>query len=303
MSSTNAGPEYGKANGNYLNAKSIEDKIFWLEEMIRFCPRHKSSEKMLSELKTRLIKLKEKKEKSKSVGKSTQKSIKKEGPQATLIGFTNSGKSSILKALTNADSLIAPYDFTTKEAIIGTIDYNGVKIQLIDLPAVNHEFFDKGLANSTDLLLVIINNFDDISKLNSFIERSSAKKIYVVNKSDLLSSDDRRRLDSKLRTNKINFVFFSSKNLENLDELKKVIFSQFDIMRIFTKEPHKEKSPFPIIMKPGSTVYDLAEKIYKGMFSNVKETRIWGPSSKFPGQSVGLKHELKDFDTVEFKTK
>jgi len=40
------------------------------------------------------------------------------------------------------------------------------------------------------------------------------------------------------------------------------------------------------------------------VFSNqIKETKIWGPSSKFSGQIIGLKHKLKDLDVVEFKTK
>jgi ribosome-interacting GTPase 1 len=54
-------------------------------------------------------------------------------------------------------------------------------------------------------------------------------------------------------------------------------------------------------MKIGSTVDDLAKKIF---FSGVKikETRVTGPSSKFPNQTVGLKHILKDKDIVEFHT-
>ena len=59
----------------------------------------------------------------------------------------------------------------------------------------------------------------------------------------------------------------------------------------------------PIILFPESTVGDVAEKILKGFSLKVKETRIWGPSSKFSGQKVGLKHKLKDMDVVEFKTR
>jgi ribosome-interacting GTPase 1 len=303
MASTNAGPEYGHAEKNYLNAKDVDDKIFWLSEMIKFAPKHKSSEKMVDELKTRLIKLRDKKEKSRSVGKSTVKAIKKEGPQAALIGFTNSGKSSVLSALTNAKTLIADYDFTTKIASVGTMDQGGVKVQIIDLPALNHESFDKGIVNTTDLLLIIITDYDEIDRINPFLERSEGKRLYVVNKVDLLSSDARRKIEAKLRSNKVNFAVFSSKTLEGLDNLKSRILSHFNIIRVFTKEPKKEKSPYPVILKPGATVGDLAEKIYHGMSRNIKETKIWGPSSKFPGQAVGLKHGLKDLDVVEFRTK
>ncbi|MBS3074558.1 50S ribosome-binding GTPase [Candidatus Pacearchaeota archaeon] len=303
MASTNAGPEYGKAQSNYLAAKDIDEKIFWLQEMIKFCPRHKSSEKMLAELKTRLIKLRDKKEKSRSVGKSTAKVIRKEGPQAVLVGFTNSGKSSILNVLTNAQSPVADYGFTTIEPVIGTMDYDGVKIQIIDLPAVNHESFDKSIANSADLILIVINSYDDLSKISPYLERTIGRRLIVWNKSDLMDYDAARKTEAKLMMLRQDFIRFSCVNALNLNELKKKIFEKFDIMRIYTKEPHKERSETPIIMKPNSAVEDLAEKIYHGMSKNIKETRIWGPSSKFSGQGVGLKHQLKDLDVVEFRTK
>ena len=60
MSSTNQSPFYKKAEAMFLKSKTNEEKLKWLEEMIRECPKHKSSEKMLANLKTRYIKLKEK---------------------------------------------------------------------------------------------------------------------------------------------------------------------------------------------------------------------------------------------------
>ncbi len=65
----------------------------------------------------------------------------------------------------------------------------------------------------------------------------------------------------------------------------------------------KDKSPKPIILEPNSIIKAVAEKILKKFSEKIKETKIWGPSSKFPGQKIGLKHELKDLDVVEFKTK
>jgi hypothetical protein len=58
-----------------------------------------------------------------------------------------------------------------------------------------------------------------------------------------------------------------------------------------------------MIMEKNSTVKSVAEKILKGLSEKIKEARIWGPSSKFPGQIVGLNHKLKDLDVVEFKTR
>ena len=57
-----------------------------------------------------------------------------------------------------------------------------------------------------------------------------------------------------------------------------------------------------MILKRNSTTRDIAEKILKGMSKKIRKVRIWGPSSKFPGQIVGLDHVLKDKDTIEFQT-
>ena len=46
-----------------------------------------------------------------------------------------------------------------------------------------------------------------------------------------------------------------------------------------------------------------AEKILKGMSKRIKRARVWGPSSKFGGQVIGLDHTLKDKDIIEFQTK
>jgi ribosome-interacting GTPase 1 len=72
---------------------------------------------------------------------------------------------------------------------------------------------------------------------------------------------------------------------------------------VYTKEPGKKATDEPMILKENSTVKNSAEKILKGMSKKIKQTRIWGPSSKFGGQSVGVEHILKDKDVVEFKTK
>ena len=54
----------------------------------------------------------------------------------------------------------------------------------------------------------------------------------------------------------------------------------------------------PLIMKPESTVKDVAEKTLKGFSEKIKEVKLWGPSSKFPGQIVGLKHRVKDIELI-----
>jgi len=303
MASTNQSPFYKQAELKFLSAQTNEEKLKWLEEMIRECPKHKSSEKMLANLKTRYIKLKEKTESQKKSGKSKRLGIKKEDMQAVIVGKTNTGKSSLLNVLTNMNPEIADYEFTTKVPNVGMTKISGTQIQLIENPAINSEFYNRGLTNSADTILILVNSLKEIEEIIPLLEKSIAKKIIVFNKSDKLTETEKRKVEATLKSKKYNFVIISTKIMENIEELKEKIFQSFDKIRIYTKEPGKEKSPKPIILHPESTVENVAEKILKGFSSKVKETKIWGPSSKFAGQKVGLKHKLKDLDVVEFKTR
>src|SRR3989344_4812846 len=130
----NAGYEYFNAEKKFSIAKTPEEKVAALEEMISAAPKHKSSENFVSELKNRLRRFQEKQEKAKSTGKTTRKSVKKEGYQCVLVGLPNSGKSSLLTKLTNAHPKISENPFTTKFPEIGTMHYEGVSIQIVDLP-------------------------------------------------------------------------------------------------------------------------------------------------------------------------
>ena len=305
MASTNQSPFYQKAEAKFLAAQTDEDRLKFLEEMIRECPKHKSSEKMLANLKTRRIKLKEKIERERKVKKSSGKTgIKKEDMQAVLIGKTKSGKSSLLSLLTNAKPEISSYNFATKKPVIGMIDYDGVGIQLIEVPAIESEYFDKGIVNSADTILILITDLEQIPEIEKKIEKANGKRIILFNKIDLLSENEKRKIYATLQSKKYNFILISVKTKENIEQLKEKLFHSFEKIRIYTKQPEeKQKSKKPIILNPSSTVKDVAEKILKGFSSHILQTKIWGPSSKYPRQVVGLKHELKDLDVVEFKTR
>jgi len=299
----NAHPEYIAAEGEYLKAKSLDEKIEKLKKMISCAPAHKGGEKLRAQLKTRLKKLIEQKEKSKKTGKSQKIGIKKEDMQAVIIGKTNTGKSSLLNALTNAEAKISSTLFTTISPKIGMMNYNGANIQIIENPAIESEYYDRGITHTTDILLILINSLDEIKEIEDVVGKDDKKRIILFSKSDLLNENEKRKLYATLQSKKYNFVIISALTGEGLDELKEKLFKSFEKLRIYTKEPGKEQSKTPIILEPGATARDVAEKILKGFSQKVRETKIWGPSSKFLGQIVGLNHELKDLDVVEFKTK
>ena len=297
----NAGYEYFDKEGEYLAAQTIEDKIYWLEEMIRAAPKHKSSENFVAELKTRLKKFREKAEKGKKKGKG-KKGIRKEGFQFVLVGKTNSGKSSLLKALTNAQPFIADYNFTTKISEIGTFNYQGVKAQVVDVPSIGSEGFDIGLVNTADCLIIVLGEFDDLGDIERVLERARGKKIIVLNKADRFDEKELRKVKERMKSKRIFGLVVSAKTDLGIEGLKKKMIEEMQVVRVYTKEPGKARTNEPIVLKAGSTVKDVAESILKGFSKKVKETRLTGPSGKFSNQKVGLNHRVKDLDVVEFRT-
>ncbi len=122
----------------------------------------------------------------------------------------------------------------------------------------------------------------------------------------MLEETELRKLQATLSSKYKNTDFILwNKNKSKLEtkKLKEKIFKTFPIIRIYTKEPGKKASIEPMILKSGSKISDSAEKIRKGLSKNITQIRVWGPSSKFGGQTVGLEHKLKDKDIVEFKVK
>lgn len=297
--------DYIKAERDYYEANTLEEKISALKKMISHMPGHKGAEKLRAQLRQRYKKLEQEITRKKKSGKTTKVGIKKEGHQIVMLGKTNSGKSTLLKLLTNASPQISSTRFTTTEPIIGMLNRASIEMQLIENPAPESEYYDRGLTNSADAIILLINSLDEINDLNNLMEKSTNKKIILYNDKKNLNSDELRKLEATMKSKKLNFIIINlhKTHQDKIEELKNKFIETFDKIRIYTKEPGKEKSPKPVILKQNSSVKDVAEKILKGFASKIKQTKIWGPSSKFPGQIVGLHHKLKDLDVVEFRTR
>jgi ribosome-interacting GTPase 1 len=304
MASTNQSPFYQRAEQEYHEAKTDEERLACLEIMMKEVPKHKSSENMRKNLTNRYKKLKESLEKQKKAGKGSQAGIKKADMQCVLTGFPNTGKSTIFQTLTSLETKISPHEFTTSKPQLGTFYHEDAQIQIIDNPSFpNH---NKSLTNSTDTILLVINNLDQIKKSEEFLYRIRGKIILIFNKEDLLKETEKRKIESTLKSKykNYNYIFFSSNPTKlKIQELTQKIFETFPTIRVYTKEPKKDPSIEPMILKNGSTFKNAAEKVRKGMSDKIKRARIWGPSSKFGGQVIGLNHILKDKDIIEFLIK
>jgi small GTP-binding protein len=292
----NASHEYFTAEKAHLAATTPDEKISTLEELIRKAPKHKGSENLLKQLRLRLKKLKTAPKKK----GGSKKGIRKEGFQVALVGLPNSGKSSLMSVLTNTKPKTSPHPFTTQEPLVGSFQHDGIHAQLLDLPAINNENFDSGFLYSADLLLICLKSLDDLKSLEPLIKQSDSKRLYLITQIDTLSDTEKRKAQAQLDTKKLPGLLVSCYLPETIEQLKNQIAENSNVIRVYTKEPHKPKTDRPLTLSENATVADAAKKISKAFAAQVKSAKVTGPSAKFPNQSVGLKHRLKDRDVVEF---
>jgi len=114
------------------------EKLQALQEFLSEVPKHKGNERLRAQVKTQISELKEDliAQRRKRGGGRSVWSVDREGAaQAIVFGPTKSGKSSLLRALTNARVEIASYDYSTRIPTPGMLQYEDIQIQLVELPA------------------------------------------------------------------------------------------------------------------------------------------------------------------------
>jgi|TARA_B100002003_G_C14091215_1_gene524893 hypothetical protein len=121
-----------------MDKVSNNDKIKELETEIANTKYNKATQHHVGLIKAKIAKLKEKQEaRSGGGGGGDGYSVKKSGDATViLLGFPSVGKSSMLNILTNANSPVGAYEFTTLTVIPGTLHHKHAKIQILDVPGI-----------------------------------------------------------------------------------------------------------------------------------------------------------------------
>jgi len=156
----NLTPEYFEADRQYRQARTPEEKLAALEQMLRAIPKHKASEKKQADLKRRISELRQARQKRKKGSTVDPYHVVAQGAgQALLLGPPNCGKSSIVGRLTKAPVKVTDFPYGTPLPVPGMAYYEDVPIELVDLPPVTTDHVPGAMVNAirnTDVLLLVV---------------------------------------------------------------------------------------------------------------------------------------------------
>jgi ribosome-interacting GTPase 1 len=181
----NLSPEYKKAEAEFKRAREPRERLRWLREMLRAIPKHKGTEHLQADIKTRIKQLTEEVAGPKKGGARTgpSYSIRPEGAaQVALIGPPNAGKSTLHARLTGSHAEAAPYPYTTKMPLPGMLPYQDVHIQLVDLPPISADFMEPWYLNAlrpadAAMLVVDLSDPECVDHVMAILERLDQKKV------------------------------------------------------------------------------------------------------------------------------
>ncbi|KAK2088003.1 Developmentally-regulated GTP-binding protein 2 [Saguinus oedipus] len=123
--------------------------------------------------------------------------------------------------------------------------------------------------------------------------------LYVYNKIDQISMEE---VDCLAR--KPNSVVISCGMKLNLDYLLEMLWEYLALTCIYTKKRgQRPEFTDAIILRKGASVEHVCHRIHRSLASQFKYALVWGTSTKYSPQRVGLTHTMEHEDVIQIVKK
>ena len=322
----NLPPVYLKAERDYRRAQSAGEQVKCLQHMLQLIPKHKGTDKLQADIKSRLKEARQKLQQQTDAPKDGRSfRIPRQGAgRVVVIGGPNSGKSSIVGRLTGSEPAVAPYPFTTREPLPAMMNIRKVQVQLVDMPPVSGppEPWMLNLIRTADAALLVFDGSSDdaVTDTLEVIQELAARKtklsdvtgfdprefaavniatLLVVTHADDPDSSLRHDLFRETADHTFPRCLFCPDDDESVSQLAEEIYRLLNIIRVFTKPPGRPPDmQSPLTTHVGSTVEELALQLHEDLARDFRHARLWRQGGH-DGQTVGRDYELQDEDIIE----
>ncbi len=334
----NLTPDYKAAEAEFRKARDPRDRLHWLREMLRTIPKHKGTDHLQAELKTRIKQLTEELAGPRKGGThgGPLTSIRPEGAaQIALLGPPNAGKSALHAALTGSHAQSGPYPFTTQYPLPGMLPCEDALFQLLDLPPIDPEhpvpWIGATLQQSDACLLTLDLSdpecVDRMTELHAELER---RRIYLTGhwpgsgspdepgsrpedpfavllptlmlatKAELIPDlDEELTVFRELTGLDYPALAVSVETEQGLERIGPWLLSELAIVRVYTKAPGRPPDQDrPFTLRRGASVEDVARLVHKDVAAALKYARRW-PKESANCFQVGRDYPVEDGDLLE----
>jgi uncharacterized protein len=320
----NLPPDYYAAESAFRAATSPQARLEALERMLAVMPHHKGTDHLRAELRTRMAKVGQELSRQHAGSHRDLYAVHREGVgQVALVGVPNSGKSSLLQALTGAAARVGEYAFTTQLPQPAMMPFEDIQVQLVDLPAVSPgatPAWLRGLVPGADLLLLLVDlDTDPTADLESVRSELAALHVtprtpgrateeqqtletrptlVVGTKLDLPAADDGAELLRLELQERLPLLLTSAQSGAGLDALRRRIVEALDVVRVYAKPPGRSPDlNRPFVLPRGATVEDLADAVHHELRQKLLYAVRW-PAGSAPLR-VAHGYQLRDRDIIE----
>ena len=337
----NLSPEYREAETAFKTAREPKERLQCLRDMLRTIPKHKGTEHLRADIKTRVKELTEELASAKKTGVrgGPPTVIRPEGAaQVALVGPPNTGKSSLHAHLTGSHAEIGPYPFATQYPLPGMLPVEDVAIQLIDQPSISPDHPIPWIGNALQTadaaaLVVDLSRPGCVEQVVQLHEILAERRIVLsprwptddgeAEDEDAVPDPFTTVLPTVLVAHKSDLVEDVAGEVEILEELAEItyptlatsletgegledlgpwLFDRIGVVRVYTKVPGLPADMGrPFTVRSGQTVLDVATLVHRDIAASLAYARIWG-TGWFDGQQVGRDHPVRDGDVIELHT-
>ncbi len=182
---------------------------------------------------------------------------------------------------------------------IGGIEVISTITQDVEEEAIKTVVREYGLVNAQVVLREKI-TLDDLVDILAKT-RVYAPFFNVLTKVDMVNKEQLKEARDLCRDGKT--IEVSAPTKKGIIKLKNQIYNSLDFISVYMK-PQGEKADLeePMVVRKGTTIAEICQRLHRDFTRKFRYSQVWGPSAKFPGQTVGLNHEVKDRDVVSIIT-